>query len=93
MNFLPLILQILGGAAGGNVLGSVVKDSNLGTAGNTVAGGIGGLLMSVLGPMLGMGTAAAGGVDIGTILANLVGGGVAGGIVQLVVGLIKNRMA
>jgi hypothetical protein len=36
---------------------------------------------------------AAGGVDIGQLLAQAVGGGVAGAIVTAIVGLIKNAMA
>jgi hypothetical protein len=54
-------------------------------------GGVGGgtLLASVLG--LGTGDAASG-LDIGALAGQLVGGGVGGLIVQVVVGLIKNKL-
>jgi hypothetical protein len=97
MNFLiPMLLQAAGGAAGGNLLGSMVKGASMGTTGNTIAGALGGALgTSALGSMIpALGAMTGGGaMDIGSILANLVGGGVAGTVVQMVVGLIKNRMA
>jgi hypothetical protein len=37
-----LIIQIVAGAIGGNVAGGASKDLSLGTAGNTIAGAIGG---------------------------------------------------
>ncbi len=92
MNIMSLIIQLIGGAVGGNVTGALAKNISLGPAGNTVAGGIGGLLFQVLGPMLGMGGAGAASMDIGAILGGLAGGGVSGAIVQLIVGFIKSRM-
>ena len=37
-----LIIQIVAGALGGNAAGAASKDMSLGTAGNTIAGAIGG---------------------------------------------------
>lgn len=37
-----LIVQIVAGAIGGNAAGAGLKDMSLGTAGNTIAGAIGG---------------------------------------------------
>jgi len=37
-----LIIQIVAGAIGGNAAGAALKDVSLGTAGNTIAGAIGG---------------------------------------------------
>ena len=37
-----LIIQVVAGAIGGNAVGAGVKDVNLGTLGNTIAGAIGG---------------------------------------------------
>jgi hypothetical protein len=85
-----LIIQIVAGALGGNAAGAASKDLSLGTAGNTIAGAVGGQILTALVPML---SGAAGSVDIGALLGQAVGGGVAGAIVTAVVGLIKNKMA
>lgn len=90
--FLPIIMQLIGGAAGGNAIGATLKNMNLGPVGNTVAGAIGGgvfgqALQAVI-PALSGGA----GMDISTIAGNLVGGGVTGAIVTAVVGLIANKM-
>ena len=41
MDILSLIIQLLSGAAGGNIVGSVMKNQSLGTVGNSIAGIIG----------------------------------------------------
>ena len=72
----------------------IVKDYNLGTLGNTIAGAIGGIgggqILTALVPML---AEAAGNVDIGSVIGQVVGGGVGGAILTIIVGLIKNSMA
>ena len=50
----------------------------------------GGQILTALLPML---AGTAGNVDIGSVIGQAVGGGVAGAIVTFVVGLIKNTMA
>src|SRR5438046_4470465 len=89
-----LIIQIIAGALGGNAAGATMKNLDLGTLGNTIAGALGGAgggtLLTALLPML---QGAAGGVDIGQLLGQAVGGGVAGAIVTAIVGVIKNSMA
>ncbi len=88
-----IIIQLIAGAVGGNAAGAGLKDYNLGTVGNTIAGALGGVgggqILTALLPML-AGTAE--NVDIGSIIGQAVGGGVAGAIVTVVVGLIKNTM-
>ena len=42
MEIVSLIIQLLSGAAGGNLAGNVAEDANLGPLGNTIAGAIGG---------------------------------------------------
>ena len=84
---LPIILQLVAGAVGGNVGGAAMKDSSLGGLGNTIAGAIGGVGGgSLLGPMIGM--AANGGFSVG----NLAASGVGGIVLQIIAGLIKSRM-
>lgn len=50
MSYLPLIIAIVSGVVGGNVLGAAVKNLNLGPVGNSIAGllggGIGGQLLN-----------------------------------------------
>jgi len=89
-----LIIQLIAGAVGGNAAGAGLKDYSLGQIGNTIAGALGGVgggqLLTALLPVL---AGTAGNVDIGSVLGQAVGGGVAGAIVTIVVGLIKNAMA
>jgi len=89
-----LIVQLIAGAIGGNAAGAGLKNIDLGTLGNTIAGAIGGAgggtLLTAFLPIL---QGVAGNVDIGQVLGQAVGGGVAGAIVTAIVGLIKNAMA
>src|SRR5262245_39903565 len=88
-----LIIQIVAGALGGNGAGAALKDLSLGPLGNTIAGAIGGLgggqLLSALVPAL---AGAAGVPDVGALVGQAVGGGIAGAILTAIVGLIKNKM-
>ena len=86
MSYLPLIIQLVSGVVGGNVLGAAVKNLNLGPVGNTIAGLLGGVIGGHLASLAQGG--AAGGMDVGTLLGS-VGGGVAGGgaLTALVAGL------
>lgn len=96
MDVVSLIIQLLSGAAGGNIVGTVLKNLNLGTVGNTIAGIIGGFLGgNVLGPLIGPGTnaAASGGLDLTAILGQIVSGGAGGGVVMAVAGLVRSMMA
>jgi hypothetical protein len=89
-----IIIQLIAGAVGGNAAGAGLKNYDLGTLGNTIAGALGGVgggqILTALLPML---AGTADNVDIGAIIGQAVGGGVAGAIVTFVVGLIKNTMA
>lgn len=89
-----LIIQIIAGALGGNAAGATMKNLDLGTLGNTIAGALGGAgggtLLTALLPVL---QGAADNVDIGALLGQAVGGGVAGAVVTAIVGLVKNAMA
>ena len=94
-----LIIQLLSGAAGGNIIGNILKQYNLGPTGNSIAGIVGGglggqLLNMVLGSGAAAGTAAtAGGLDLGSIVEQIAGGGVGGGVLMLIVGIIKQAIA
>ena len=92
MSYLPLIIQLISGAVGGNLAGSLMKSNSLGTLGNSLAGIAGGGLGGQILGMLGM-AASGGGMDIASILGSVASGGVGGGVVMAVIGLIKNAMA
>jgi hypothetical protein len=93
-----LIIQPIAGGVGGNIAGSALKQYDLGTVGNTIAGVIGGGVgAQIIGALLGGGgaeaaAAGAGGLDIGSIIGQIASGGVGGGVLMIIVGLIKQLM-
>ena len=90
-----LIVQLISGGVGGNIAGSLLKQFDLGVVGNTIAGLIGGGVgAQIIGQFLGGGAeaAGAGGLDIGAIIGQIVSGGVGGGVLMVIVGLIKQAM-
>jgi hypothetical protein len=92
-----LIIQLLSGAAGGNIAGSLLKQWNLGPLGNSIAGivggGIGGQILSmILGGAGGMATGSAAGLDIGSIITQIIGGGVGGGLLMAIIGIVRQAM-
>jgi hypothetical protein len=91
-SLLPLIIQLISGAAGGNVAGSLMKNLSLGTVGNSLAGILGGGIGGQLLGMLGLATGA-GEMDIGGIIGSIASGGVGGGAVMAIIGMIKKAMA
>ena len=97
MDLTSLLVQVIGGAIGGAGGGKAVKPADLGPLGNILAGAVGGaggaiatggggILESLLG------VAANSGVDLGALASQLVGGGLTGLIVQVIVGMIVNKM-
>src|ERR1700726_1390624 len=74
-----LIIQIISGAVGGNVAAGAGKNIDLGTLGNTIAGGmcggVGGQILGMLIPLLANSGSTP---DIGGIIGQVYWGGVAG---------------
>lgn len=89
-NLLPLILQLVGGAAGGNLIAKLLKKLDLGPIGNTIVGLIGGFGGGQLAGLFGAST---GSTSILPMLISLLGGGVGGGALTAIVGLIKGLIA
>ena len=92
---IDLIIQLLSGAVGGNLVGAIAKNLNLGWLWNSVAGvaggGIGG---QILGSVLGAGMGAAkSGLDPMSILSSVISGGAGGGVLMAVAGIVKGMMA
>ena len=95
MTWLPWIISLISGAAGGNIAGNLLKNLSLGPVGNSIAGVLGGGLGGWILSMLGLGGAAASGgsgMDIGSIIGSIAGGGVGGGALMAIIGAIKNAM-
>jgi hypothetical protein len=89
-----LIIQLVSGAIGGNVVGASARNADLGAVANSIVGaiggGAGGQLLTALIPML---AGDGGNMDIGALVGQIAGGGVAGAILTAIVGALKNKMA
>jgi uncharacterized membrane protein YeaQ/YmgE (transglycosylase-associated protein family) len=92
MEVFNLIISLISGAIGGNVAGAAMKEQSLGTAGNSIAGILGGGLGAMVLQSLGA-ASSGGGLDLGSLIGSIAAGGVGGGIVLAVIGLIKSAMA
>lgn len=98
----PILVQLITGGAGGNVIGQVVTSLNLGPVGNSVVGAIGGIIGAWLaGRVPGLdslvGAAAnapgmVGGLDLGALAGQGAVGLVSGGVLTALAGLIKSSM-
>lgn len=91
--FMEILIQLLGGAVGGNLFGKLFKNLSLGTIGNSIAGILGGGIGGQLLGMLGVDAAASGELDIASILQTLGASGAGGGTLMAVVGLVKKAMS
>lgn len=98
MDIIGIIIQLIAGAVGGNAAGAALKGKSLGTAGNSIAGAIGGIVLAqiiqrVTGVSISPDAAATAvsTLDIGTLIKSIVGGGAGGAILTAIIGMIKNR--
>jgi len=93
----PILIQLVAGGVGGNVLAQIVKSINLGPAGNSIAGAIGGLAGTWLAGMVpGLDSlvgSAAGGLDMGALVGQGATGLVGGGLLTAIAGAVKSAMA
>ena len=91
MELLPLIIQLVSGAVGGNVAGAAMKRFSLGTILNSIigiiGGGVGGQLLGALGVPTG-----GGGMDIAGVVGSIASGGVGGGVILAIIGMIKTAL-
>lgn len=92
-----LILNLVSGAVGGNVVGRLIGSPNQGTIINSIAGilggGLGGSILGMLGApdMAGMAGDAVG-MDIGALLGQVASGGGGGGVLLALVGFVRSKM-
>ena len=98
MDWIGLIIQLVLGAVGGNAGAAIVKNSNLGSTGNSIVGAIGGVVLGQIIERVTGGAvtadqavAATQGLDIAGILTSLIGGVAGGAVLSAIVGALKNR--
>ncbi len=98
MDIVGLIIQLIAGAVGGNVAGKANAKFDMGGAGNSIVGAIGGVVLGQIVERLTGGAvtaeqaaAATQGLDIAAILSSLIGGGAGGAVLSAIVGALKNR--
>jgi len=98
LDIIGIIIQLVAGAVGGNAAGAALKDKSLGGTGNSIAGAIGGIVVAqVIHRLTGVAVApdaaaaASSGLDIGTIIKDLIASGAGGAILTAIIGMIKNR--
>ncbi len=85
-----LLIQLVSGAAGGNIAGALLKKLNMGPVWNSILGVIGGILVGWVLPSLGIGNASS--LDLTSILSSVLGSGVGGGALMAIVGLIRQAV-
>ena len=88
-----LIIQAIAGALGGNGIGHALKDLDLGPAGNSIAGGVGGIaggqILEALLPAL----ANLSGADFGALVMQIAGSAAGGVVLTLIAAMVKNLVA
>jgi hypothetical protein len=96
----PILVQLIAGGVGGNVIGQIAKSLNLGTVGNSIVGAIGGLAGTWLAGMIpgldglvGAAAGATGGIDLAALAGQGATGLVGGGILTAIAALVKSTMA
>jgi hypothetical protein len=93
MSVIGLLVELVGGAVGGNGIAAAAKNLDLGVLGNSLVGAIGGAtgtsFLGIIIPAL----EAIGHVDIATLAGQAVGGGIFGAILTAVVAAIRNASA
>jgi len=89
-SLIPMIINLVSGAVGGNVAGKLFKSINMGTLWNSILGIVGGGLGGQLLGMFGIG--GGGSMDLMGILQTVASGGVGGGVLMAIVGFIKKAM-
>ncbi len=88
---LGLIIQLLSGAAGGNLAAKILPKFSLGTLANSLFGILGGGLGGQLLGMLGV-SAGSGGTDLAGIIGSILSGGVGGGALLSIISFIKSLL-
>jgi hypothetical protein len=91
-----IIASLIAGSVGGVGAGKASPKFDLGTAGNVIAGAVGGGVLGQILPLLIPAVSAAaqsGNLTVGGVITHLISGGAGGAILTIIIGLIKNRGA
>lgn len=95
----PILIQVVAGGAGGNVIAQLLKSTDLGLVGNSIVGAVGGVaatglagLVPGLDALVGA-TGAIGGLDLGALAGQGATALAGGGLLTLIVGMAKSAMA
>lgn len=90
---LPLLIQVLGGGAGGNIVGKILKNIDLSKLVQTIIGIAGGVLGGQGLGMLEVLQGVLGSEGAGGLLGNAGASGISGAVLVAIVGLIKKAMS
>jgi uncharacterized membrane protein YeaQ/YmgE (transglycosylase-associated protein family) len=92
-NTVNLIIQLISGAMGGNLAGGLFKKLSLGMVLNSILGILGGGLCGQLLNRLGFGDTGGPSTDLGSVVANILGGVVGGVILMAIIGALKKAFS
>jgi hypothetical protein len=90
---LPVVIQLIGGAAGGNVVAALLKNLNLDKVVATIAGIIGGVGGGQLAGYLDLFEKIFGAGTTGDVVGNGGASAIGGALLTAIVGFIKKAMA
>ncbi len=93
MDFVPLLLQVISGALGGNVAGHLLKSLSLGLLGNTLAGAVGGGIGSQIAGEIFPSATAVGALDPSAAMIQILGGSLGGAVLVAAIGMIRSTPA
>lgn len=89
---LALVIQLLAGAVGGNVVGGSIRRLDLGSFANTLAGcagGVGGCaLLAKWSPALGSAVVGEG-MGIDALFSQIIGAGIGGSVLMTALGIVR----
>lgn len=88
--WVPILIQLVSGAVGGNIAGAAMKDKSLGTIGNSIVGILGGGVGGQILGLLGIGVSS--GTDLSGIAGDVGSGGVGGAVLLLIVAIIRKML-
>lgn len=93
MDIIDLIASLISGAIGGNMVGGALNDRSLGSSGDSLLGVLGGGVAGVILQLLGATGSGSDVLDAASLIGNIAICGLGGGLVTVVIGLIKGATA
>jgi hypothetical protein len=88
---IPLVIQFISGAVGGGIAGSLIKKAAMELLPKILAGGIGGIGgATILSSILGGDASSL--MDVGSLINNIGGGLIGGGVLSTIAGTVLGSM-